>query len=58
MAQGEGEAEEAEEVEEWLAQREGRRRLAGRTGLEKRLRDEEEEEEEEFTWKETRWITI
>lgn len=64
MVQGEGEAEaEAEEeVGERLAQREGRRRLVGRAGLEKLFRDEEDEEEEEedlsLTWRETKWITV
>lgn len=61
MVQGEGEAEAEEEVGERLAQREGRRRLVGRTGLEKLFRDEEDEEEEEdlsLTWRETKWITV
>lgn len=51
MVQGEGEAEaEAEEeVGERLAHREGRRRLVGRTGLEKLLRDEEDEEDLSLT---------
>lgn len=56
MVQGEGEAEAEEEVGEQLAQREGRRRLVGRAGLEKLFRDEEEEEDLSLTWRETKWI--
>lgn len=61
MVQGEGEPEAEEEVGERLAQREGRRRLVGRAGLEKLFRDEEEDEEEDDlspTWRETKWITV
>lgn len=57
MVQGEGEAEAEEEVGERLAHREGRRRLVGRTGLEKLLRDEEGEEDLSLTWRKTKWIT-
>lgn len=58
QGEGEAEAEAEEEVGERLAQREGRRRLVGRTGLENLFRDEEEEEEDlSLTWRETKWIT-
>lgn len=50
--------EEEEEVGERLAHREGRRRLAGRAGLEKFFWVEQEETEDSFSCRETNDFTF
>lgn len=58
VVEGDEEVEE-EEVGERLAHREGRRRLAGRAGLEKFFWTEEEERQDSsFSWRETNELTF